>query len=95
MFRLVPLGSVLRTSAVKVDNIPFDEIPKITGMYREVHGPNVVSSVGGEYCISNEKNGEKNPWYMDASQSNHLLVMKGSRKLELYCNYQKRKRYSL
>ena len=92
MFRLLPLGSLKRLTNYKVDNVLQQDIPKITGMYRETHGPNVMTPIGTEDVFRefHDMNGVDNVagskcWYANDFERNNLMVLNGSRTIELYC----------
>tara|TARA_Y100000389_G_scaffold194699_1_gene225065 strand:- start:2827 stop:3345 length:519 start_codon:yes stop_codon:yes gene_type:complete len=95
MFRLLQLGSLKRLTNYKVDNVIHQDIAKITGIYRETHGSNVMSPIGTEYvfkefhmnCTDNDEGSKC--WYANDFERNNLMVLSGSRTIELYCYVRK------
>jgi hypothetical protein len=76
MYRIIPLRNLRRTSGVKFDEIVPSDIPKIDGIDRVIHGPNAISPgpVGNV----------KRPWYMHPNQDDNLMVLQGTRFVDIY-----------
>ena len=76
MYRIIPLRTLRRTSGVKFDEIVPSDIPKIHGIDRVIHGPNAISPgpVGNV----------KRPWYMHPNQEDNLMVLQGTRFIDIY-----------
>lgn len=76
MYRIIPLRTLRRTNGVKFDEIVPSDIPKIDGIDRVIHGPNAISPgpVGNV----------KRPWYMHPNQDDNLMVLQGTRFIDIY-----------
>jgi hypothetical protein len=89
MFTLIPLKNVQRASSFRIDNLIVGNGKNITGIFREIHGPKAKSSVGSEnittkmFRIQYNKNEEV--LFQNRFEKNNLMVLNGSRNLELYC----------
>ena len=89
MFTLIPLKNVQRASSFRIDNLIVQNGMNITGLFREIHGAHSKSSIGSEnitkkmFKIQYKKNEEV--WYQNRFEKNNLMVLNGSRKLDLYC----------
>lgn len=83
MYRLFPLRQLRRTTGVLFDEIVPSDIPKISGIDRVLHGPNGISPgpIGPV----------KRPWYMHPYQDDNLLVLQGTRYVDIYCPIKKEK----
>lgn len=94
MFRLIPLRSVTRNSNIKVDTLT-KHIPNNSGIHREILSPNTISPVGSENITKDFNDtfilGKSVRWYANDYEKNNLLVLSGSRELELYCDVKKKK----
>jgi hypothetical protein len=73
VIRFLPLR---RTANVSFDFFPLRAIPPIDAIDRVIHGPGAFSpgSVGEV----------ERPWYMHPHQDDHLLVLHGTRDVEIY-----------
>ncbi len=80
LYRLVPLRILRRTAGVKFDELVPSDIPKIHGIDRVIHGPNSISPGPIEDCTPPVKR----PWYMHPSQDDNLLVLFGTRYVDIY-----------
>lgn len=80
MYRLVPLRMLRRTKGVSFDEMVPSDIPKITGIDRIIHGPNSISP-GPVEDISIPV---KRPWYMHPGQDDNLLVLQGTRYIDIF-----------
>lgn len=84
MFKLIPLGQLFRNSSHRVDNVMIHDALKISGIYREIHGANSVSPIGTEHHFK-ILNSPAASWYANIYEKNNLLVLNGSRDLDLWC----------
>lgn len=80
MYRLLPLRILRQTTDIKFDEIPQCDIPDID---RVIHGPNGISP----YLVKSVKR----PWYMHTHQDYNLLVLQGTRYVDIYCPKNKTK----
>ena len=87
MYRLIPLRLLRRTSGVKFDEMVPSDIPKIHGIDRVVHGPNSISPGPVEDWTPPVKR----PWYMHTGQDDNLMVVQGTRYIDIYCPKRKEK----
>jgi len=83
MYRIIPLRVLRRTKGVKFDEMVPSDIPKIDGIDRVIHAPNSISP-GSIHHI-------KRPWYMHPYQDDNLMVLQGTRFVDIYCPKQKQK----
>jgi hypothetical protein len=76
LYRIIRLKVLRKTEGVDFDIIPILKISKIAAVDRVIHRTGAISpgSVGEV----------KRPWYMHQHQEDHLLVMHGARRVELY-----------
>jgi hypothetical protein len=81
MYRIIPLRVLRRTLGVHFDEIVPSDIPKIHGIDRVIHGPNSISP--------GPINHIKRPWYMHKYQDDNLLVLQGTRYVDIYCPVEK------
>lgn len=65
-----------RTPGVMFDEMVPSDIPKISGIDRVIHGPNSISPGP----IDNLKR----PWYMHPAQDDNLLVLQGTRYIDIF-----------
>lgn len=77
MYRIIPLRMLRKTQGVKFDEMVPSDIPKIDGIDRVIHGPNSISP-GSIQDI-------KRPWYMHTHQDDNLMVLQGTRYVDIYC----------
>jgi hypothetical protein len=80
MYRLIPLRILRRTQGVKFDEMVPSDIPKIHGIDRVIHGPNSVSPGP----ITDAPVPIKRPWYMHPGQDDNLLVLQGTRYIDIF-----------
>ena len=80
MYRLIPLRNLRRTSGVKFDEMVPSDIPKIHGIDRVIHGPNSISPGPVEDSVPPIKR----PWYMHPGQDDNLLVLQGTRYIDIF-----------
>jgi len=76
MYRIIPLRTLRKTMGVLFDEIVPSDIPKISGIDRVIHKSNSISPGP----IDNIKR----PWYMHPSQDDNLLVLQGTRYIDIY-----------
>lgn len=76
LYKLIPLQTLRRTPGAFFDQIPPDAFPRIDALDRVIHRPGAISPgpVGNV----------KRPWYMHAFQDDNLLVLHGTRRIEIY-----------
>jgi hypothetical protein len=86
MYRIIPLRVLRRTSGVKFDELVPSDIPKIDGIDRVIHGPNSISPGPVEEVTPVVTR----PWYMHTAQDDNLLVLQGTRYVDIYCPKQKK-----
>ena len=87
MYRIIPLRILRRTMGVKFDEMVPSDIPKIHGIDRVVHGPNSISPGPVEDWTPPVKR----PWYMHTGQDDNLMVVQGTRYIDIYCPTRKEK----
>ena len=83
MYRLIPLRILRRTHGVKFDEIVPSDIPKISGIERIIHGPNSISP-GSVIDSDSGIVPVKRPWYMHPDQDDNLLVLQGTRYVDIF-----------
>ena len=81
MYRIIPLRMLRRTTGVMFDEMVPSDIPKISGIDRVIHGANSISP-GPIEDISIPV---KRPWYMHPGQDDNLLVLQGTRYIDIFC----------
>ena len=81
MYRIIPLRILRRTQGVKFDEMVPSDIPKISGIDRVIHGPNSISPGPLEDAVVPIKR----PWYMHDGQDDNLLVLQGTRYIDIFC----------
>lgn len=81
MYRLIPLRTLRRTSGVKFDEMVPSDIPKIDGIDRVIHAPNSMSPGP----VNDVEPACKRPWYMHPGQDDNLMVLQGTRYIDIYC----------
>ena len=80
MYRLIPLRILRRTAGVKFDEMVPSDIPKIHGIDRVIHSANSISPGPIEDCTPPVKR----PWYMHPGQDDNLMVLQGTRYVDIY-----------
>ena len=70
---------------VTFDEIVPSDIPKIHGIDKVIHAPNSVSPAPIEEVTPPVKR----PWYLHHGQDDNLLVLQGTRYVDIYCPKQK------
>lgn len=76
LYRLVPLRILRRTPGVLFDEMVPSDIPKIHGIDRVIHSANSISPGPIEDVTR--------PWYMHTGQDDNLLVLQGTRYIDIY-----------
>jgi hypothetical protein len=75
-YRIIPLRMFRRTPGVFFDNVPMASLPRIDAIDRVMHEKNALSPGSvGEVA---------RPWYMHPHQADNLMVLCGTRQVELY-----------
>ena len=80
LYRLIPLRNLRRTAGVKFDEMVPSDIPKIHGIDRVIHGPNSISPGPVEDATPPTKR----PWYMHPGQDDNLMVLQGTRYVDVF-----------
>jgi len=80
MYRIIPLRVLRRTAGVKFDEMVPSDIPKIHGIDRVTHGPNSISPGP----VEDSTPAVKRPWYMHPAQDDNLMVLQGTRYVDIY-----------
>jgi hypothetical protein len=76
LYRIIPLKVLRRTEGVSFDNVPVEAIPKIDAIDRVIHKSNAISpGPVGEIA---------RPWYMHPHQDDNLVVLHGTRLVDIY-----------
>ena len=81
MYRLIPLRVLRQTVGVKFNEMPRSDIPKIDGIDQVFHGPNSISPGS----IEDTTVPVKRPWYMHPGQDDNLMVLSGTRYVDIFC----------
>ncbi len=76
LYRIIALEVLRRTKKVAFDLVPMDLFPSIAAIDRVVHGQGALSP-GTVVPV-------ERPWYWHTHQEDHLIVLAGSRSVELY-----------
>tara|TARA_E500000178_G_scaffold321375_1_gene345202 strand:+ start:178 stop:729 length:552 start_codon:yes stop_codon:yes gene_type:complete len=83
MYRLIPLRMLRRTKGVIFDEMVPSDIPKIHGIDKVIHAANSISPGPVPPC--------NRPWYMHPGQDDNLMVLQGTRYIDIYCPKKKEK----
>lgn len=76
LYRIIPLNPFRKTPGVVFDNVPVKAFSKISAIDRVLHGSDAVSpGPVGEV---------KRPWYMHTHQDDNLVVLHGTRYVDIY-----------
>lgn len=75
-YRIIPLKRLRKTPGVSFDNVPMEYLPRIDAIDRVLHAQSAVSPgpVGDV----------DRPWYMHLSQDDNLIVLYGTRHVDIY-----------
>ena len=76
LYRIIPLRILRRTTGVKFDEMVPSDIPNIHGIDRVIHGPNSISP--------GPVNNVNRPWYMHTGQDDNLMVLQGTRYVDIF-----------
>jgi hypothetical protein len=76
LYRIIPLKILRRTKGVYFDNVPTEAFPHIDALDRVIHEHGACSpgSVGDV----------ERPWYMHPCQEDNLIVLAGTRYVDIY-----------
>lgn len=85
MYRLIPFRVLRRTAGVKFDEMVPSDIPQIDGIDRVIHGPNSISPGP----VDDVTPAVMRPWYMHTHQDDNLMVLQGTRYVDIWCPKQK------
>jgi|TARA_B110000285_G_C15140069_1_gene630117 hypothetical protein len=80
LYRLFPMRILRRTSGVKFDEMVPSDIPIIHGIDRVIHGPNSISPGP----VEDSTVPVKRPWYMHSGQDDNLMVLQGTRYVDIF-----------
>lgn len=80
LYRLFPMRILRRTTGVKFDEMVPSDIPKIHGIDRVIHGPNSISPGP----VEDSTVPVKRPWYMHPGQDDNLMVLQGTRYVDIF-----------
>ena len=75
-YRIIPLIQFRRTPGVSFHNVPMEFLPRISAMDRVLHDRAAVSPGPVEDV--------QRPWYMHPHQEDNLIVLYGTRHVDLY-----------
>ena len=76
LYKIVDLKRFRETKGVRFDIMPGEFLKKVVGVDRVIHESNAVSP--------GSINGVERPWYMHPHQGDNLLVLHGTRHVDLY-----------
>lgn len=76
LYRLIPMRILRETPGIKFHEIPPTDIPNISGIDRVLHGGGGQSPGPVGDC--------KRPWYMHPYQDDMLMVLQGTRFIDVY-----------
>ena len=76
LYRIIVLRPLRRTKGVRFDMVTLSAIHSIDAIDRVIHDGGAISPGAVE--------GIERPWYMHTSQDDNLMVMNGTRYVELY-----------
>jgi len=76
LYRIIPLNIFRRTIGVSFDSVPIDCLPEINAIDRVIHNSSAVSP-GPVGDIAR-------PWYMHPHQDDNLVVLHGTRLVDIY-----------
>jgi hypothetical protein len=75
-YRIIPLKPLRRTPGVLFDNVPMQFLPRIDAIDRVLHEKGAVSPGPVE--------GVERPWYMHPHQDDNLIVLSGTRHVDIF-----------
>lgn len=75
-YRVIALTPFRRTKGVRFDIFPMEFLPRVDGIDRVLHDSDALSpgSVGGV----------ERPWYLHQAQEDNLIVLHGTRTVDIY-----------
>ena len=76
LYKIITLKELRRTKNVKFDTLDTSLIPHIDSFDRVIHGPGALSPGSVDNV--------KNPWYMHPNQEDNLMVLYGTRYIDIY-----------
>jgi hypothetical protein len=79
-YRIIPLQPLRRTPGVFFDNVPMASLPRIDAIDRVLHQESALSP--GPVA------GVARPWYMHPHQDDNLIVLFGTRQVDIYVQAQ-------
>ena len=80
LYRIIPLRMLRRTPGVHFDEMVPSDIPKIDGIDRVIHAANSISPGP----VQTDTVSVKRPWYMHPGQDDNLMVLQGTRYIDIY-----------
>jgi len=83
LYRIIPLRMLRRTPGVHFDEMVPSDIPKIDGIDRVIHAANSISPGP----IQKNDVTIKRPWYMHPGQDDNLMVLQGTRYIDIFNPY--------
>lgn len=75
-YRIIPMKPLRRTPGVVFDNVPMEFLPRINAIDRVIHSRSAISP-GPVGDVAR-------PWYMHPSQDDNLIVLQGTRHVDIY-----------
>ena len=87
LYRLIPLRMLRRTTGVIFDEMVPSDIPKIHGIDKVIHSANSISPGP----VEDSTPPCNRPWYMHPGQDDNLLVLQGTRYVDIFCPKTKEK----
>lgn len=75
-YTIIPLIKFRHTPGVFFDNVPMEYLPKIDAMDRVLHDQSAISP--------GPVDDVKRPWYMHPHQADNLIVLYGTRHVDIY-----------
>lgn len=76
LYRIIALRPLRRTEGVRFDMVELESLVRIDAIDRVLHAAGAVSPGPVE--------GVANPWYMHTAQDDNLLVLHGTRHIDIY-----------
>lgn len=76
LYRIIPLKVLRRTPGVSFDVVPLTALPRPDALDRVIHRHGAVSP--------GQVGDVKRPWYMHTHQDDNLIVLHGTRYVEIY-----------
>ncbi|MCF7790528.1 MAG: hypothetical protein K9M56_00895 [Victivallales bacterium] len=76
LYRIITLKKIRKTNKVTFDALDVSLIPHAEGFDRVIHEPGAISP-GTVHAV-------KQPWYMHPHQEDNLMVLHGTRYIEIY-----------